>query len=71
MEGHRIKNWLDDMPLNGSKSYLVGAAALLLGLIGLVRRWFGHDDMPVERAHSLILTGLAIISFAHKVDKTL
>lgn len=71
MEGHQIKNWLDEAPLNGSKSYLVGAAALLLGAIGLGRRWFGHDDMDTDHAVALVLFGCTTISFAHKVDKTL
>ena len=62
---------LDELPLNGSKSYLVGAVSLLLGLSGLVRRWFGHEDMPIEYAVGLVLWGCTVISFAHKVDKTL
>jgi len=72
-ESHTIKNVLDSLPLNGSKSYLVGFAMIAIGAGGLILRWYGYDagSLSIEEGRNWILAGLGIIGFAHKVDKTL
>ena len=72
-ESHAIKNALESLPFNGSKSYLTGAAMIVIGVGGLILKWFGHDEyaLPMEEARNLILAGFALVSVAHKMDKVL
>jgi hypothetical protein len=68
-----IKYALDQLPLDGSKSYLTGIAMILIGGGGLILKWFEVEEfsLSIEDGRNLILAGFALISVAHKMDKTL
>ena len=72
-ESHKIKNILEALPLNGSKSYLAGGAMIVIGIGGLILKVMGYEEygLSIEEGRNLILAGLTVIGIAHKIDKTL